>query len=95
MEDGGQAQGLVLGVLSNHKPTPNAGLLPKGGYAYRLCKVGGGGIAGVTEECFQQGHLKFYGSDTWLLLLSKTKAVEVLATIKQPARRTTEGTTRL
>ena len=47
----------------------------------------------MTEECFQQGHLKFYGSDTWLLLLSKTKAVEVLATIKQPARRTTEGTT--
>ena len=58
-----------------------------------MCKVGGAGIAGVTEECFQEGHLKFDGPDTWLLLLSKTRAVEVLATIKQTARRTTEGTT--
>ena len=27
--------------------------IPSGGYAYRLCKVGENGIAGVTEECFQ------------------------------------------
>ena len=58
-----------------------------------MCKVGGAGIAGVTEECFQEGHLKFDGQDTWLLLLSKTRAVEVLATIKQTAHRTTKGTT--
>ena len=33
----------------------------RGGYAYRLCRVTGGKIWTVTEECFQKGHLNFYG----------------------------------
>ena len=33
----------------------------RGGYAYRLCKVNNGKIWEVTEECFQKGHLNFYG----------------------------------
>ena len=66
-----------------------------GGYAYRLCKVGGTGIAGVTEECFQNGHLKFDGPDNWLLLLQKAggKADEIVGSIRQTAVRTTIGTT--
>ena len=69
-----------------------------GGYAYRLCKVGGAGIAGVTEECFQNNHLKFDGPDNWLLFLKKVedgsqKADTVEATVKQTAIRTTIGTT--
>ena len=49
------------------------------------------GLTGVTEECFQKGHLKFDGPDNWLLLLSDENRVE--ATIRQTAVRTTEGTT--
>ena len=64
---------------------------PSGGYAYRLCKLGEAGLAGVTEECFREGHLKFDGPDNWLLLLSEENRVE--ATIRQTALRTTEGTT--
>ena len=72
-----------------------------GGYAYRLCKVGENGIAGVTEECFQNGHLKFYGTYNWLLLLQQgcsgseldTRADCVIGSIKQTAVRTTIGTT--
>jgi len=37
----------------------------KGGYAYRLCKVENGKFWEVTEECFQNGHLKFAGDTTW------------------------------
>ena len=33
----------------------------RGGYAYRLCKVNNGEVWKVTEECFQNGHLNFYG----------------------------------
>ena len=69
---------------------------PLGGYAYRLCKVGGSGIAGVTEECFQKGHLKFEGPDNWLMFLKKAgsqRADEVEAVIRRTAVRTTVGTT--
>ena len=38
----------------------------RGGYAYRLCKVPEGGISKVTEQCFQDGHLKFAGNTTWI-----------------------------
>jgi len=38
----------------------------RGGYAYRLCKVNNGKIWEVTEECFQKGHLNFYGSTSWI-----------------------------
>ena len=40
----------------------------------RLCKVGGGGIASVTEECFRQGHLNFSGPNQWLLYLENGDA---------------------
>ena len=63
---------------------------PSGGYAYRLCKLGKDGYAGITEECFQEGHLKFSGPDNWLQLLSGDT---VVATLRQTAIRVTEGTT--
>ena len=61
-----------------------------GGFAYRLCKLGKEGFCGITEECFQEGHLKFDGPDSWLQLLSKDT---VVATIRQTAIRVTQGTT--
>ena len=35
----------------------------RGGYAYRLCKIEKvwDYTSGITEECFQKGHLKFAG----------------------------------
>ena len=39
----------------------NSGAKHRGGYAYRLCKVNNGKYWHVTEECFQEGHLKFHG----------------------------------
>ena len=63
-----------------------------GGYAYRLCKVPAAGITGITEKCFQNGHLEFYGPHTWLMYVSDvTSAGEV--SVERTARRTTEGTT--
>lgn len=32
-----------------------------GGYAYRLCKMPKEGIKGLTEKCFNEGHLNFVG----------------------------------
>ena len=40
-----------------------SGAKHRGGYAYRLCKVNDGKIWEVTEECFQDGHLKFSGTN--------------------------------
>ena len=60
-----------------------------GGYAYRLCKLGEAGYAGLTEECFQEGHLKFYGEYNWLQVLSKD---DIVTTIRQTAIRNTVGT---
>ena len=37
----------------------------QGGYIYRLCKKPKHGIAGLTEECFQEGSLKFEGDKVW------------------------------
>ena len=48
-----------------HSRTVLLSLLLKGGYAYRLCKVPAAGISRVTEQCFQNGHLKFAGPYTW------------------------------
>ena len=39
----------------------SSGANHRGGYAYRLCKVTDGKYWEVTEECFQGGHLNFYG----------------------------------
>ena len=58
----------------------------------RLCKVGGDGIAGVTEECFQQGHLNFVQPNTWLLYL-KDGDNDIEATFERPLVTTTVGTT--
>ena len=50
----------------------NSGAKHRGGYAYRLCKVNNGKYWHVTEECFQEGHLKFYGSIGKLRFFEKT-----------------------
>ena len=34
----------------------------RGGYAYRLCKVTDAKFWEVTEDCFREGHLNFYGN---------------------------------
>jgi len=39
----------------------------QGGYIYRLCKMPKDGIAGLTEECFQAGSLKFEGDKVWYI----------------------------
>merc|ERR1712025_229200 len=44
----------------------SSGVGHRGGYAYRLCKVYKGQYGKVTEECFQKGHLKFYGKTAWM-----------------------------
>ena len=42
-----------------------SGARHRGGYAYRLCKVNDGRFWEVSEECFQAGHLNFYGKFIW------------------------------
>ena len=37
-----------------------------GGYSYRLCKIPAEGICGLTEECFQNGHLDFIADKQWV-----------------------------
>jgi len=37
-----------------------------GGYSYRLCKVPEEGVGGLTEECFKQGQLEFFGDKQWI-----------------------------
>jgi len=49
-----------------------SGARHRGGYSYRLCKVPAGGIAKVTEKCFQDGHLDFVGDKTWIQDLKDT-----------------------
>ena len=34
----------------------------RGGYAYRLCRVTDAKFWEVTEECFREGHLNFFGN---------------------------------
>jgi len=43
-------------------PSPSHG----GGYSYRLCKTPAEGKYGLTEECFQNGHLEFFGDEQWI-----------------------------
>jgi len=44
----------------------------RGGYAYRLCRINYSDytetplVWEVTEECFQNGHLNFFGNKTWV-----------------------------
>ena len=57
-----------------------------GGYSYRLCKVPEEGMKGLTEECFQQGHLEFFGDKQWIRRYDGEAINDVEAV------RTTEGT---
>jgi len=59
-----------------------------GGYTYRLCKVPEGGYAALTEECFQNGNLKFVGNSSWIQWGANPKNRTEI-----PALRTTKGTT--
>ena len=63
-----------------------------GGYAYRLCKVPTDGVIGITEKCFQNGHLEFYGPYTWLMYVEDENSAGEI-TMQRSAMRTTEGTT--
>jgi len=51
----GSVQDVLWNIKANHG----------GGYAYRLCKVPPAGVIGVTEACFQRGHLEFDGDSSW------------------------------
>lgn len=53
--EAGSIQDVMWNIKANHG----------GGYAYRLCKVPVEGVTGVTEDCFQQGHLDFEGDMQW------------------------------
>lgn len=53
----GSVQEVAWAVNANHG----------GGYAYRLCKKGAGPYEGVSEECFQRGHLAFAGDTSEIL----------------------------
>ena len=52
----GQPATVGWGLTANHG----------GGYSYRLCRLGSGGRAGLTEECFRQGHLEFASDWSWV-----------------------------
>merc|ERR550519_988674 len=58
-----------------------------GGYTYRLCKVPKEGIRALTEECFQQGHLEFFGNK-----LAIQTGENVSSRVEYEALRTREGT---
>jgi len=53
--EAGSVQDVMWNIKANHG----------GGYAYRLCMVPDEGVTGVTETCFQQGHLDFFGDKSW------------------------------
>jgi len=71
----------------------------RGGYAYRLCKVKNGKIWKVTEKCFQNGHLKFAGDETWIYYFarpwgaSEDEPFDPNNFVAQPIVKTTIGTT--
>ena len=58
-----------------------------GGYSYRLCKIPPEGRSGLTEECFQQGHLSFAGPESWIQYGYNETTRKYFT-----ANRTTEGT---
>jgi len=58
-----------------------------GGYSYRICKVPEEGMAGLTEECFQQTPLDFSGDVQWVQY-----GDDVDNRIEFKALRTREGT---
>ena len=48
----------------------------RGGYAFRLCKVENGEVWKVTEECFNNGHLKFSGTLILFIIHALTKSFQ-------------------
>ena len=53
-----------------------------GGYSYRLCKMPHGGLAHLTEECFQETPLEFVGEEQWVVYgkdLHEEKRTELVA----------------
>ena len=58
-----------------------------GGYSYRLCRLGPGGRAELTEECFQRTPLKFASSSSWVQY-----GEDENSKVFFQANRTTEGT---
>jgi len=75
----GSLQEVVMYIRGNHG----------GGYAYRLCKVPEGGITDLTEECFQNGHLDFFG-DKQFVEYDTDKVTGIKTEVT--AKRSTEGT---
>ena len=61
-----------------------------GGYSYRLCKTPANGIAYLTEECFQNGHLDFVGDKQWVYY--GEECMESETKIEMNATRINEGT---
>ena len=70
-----------------------SGMGHRGGYAYRLCKVNDGKVWEVTEQCFQNGHLNFYGGTTWIYFNPYPKNFDPENWTAQPIKTTTIGTT--
>ena len=68
---------VAWGMTANHA----------GGYAYRLCKVPEEGMGALTEECFQQGHLEFFGN-----MQAVQTGENVSSRVEFEAHRTKEGT---
>jgi len=68
----GSVQEVAWSIAANHG----------GGYAVRLCPLGDE----TTEDCFQQHHLPFHGSSSWIKLGGSDERVEI------KANRTTTGT---
>jgi hypothetical protein len=68
----GSVQEVAWSIAANHG----------GGYAVRLCPWGDE----ITEDCFQQHHLPFHGSSSWIKLGGSDERVEI------KANRTTTGT---
>jgi len=58
-----------------------------GGYSYRLCKLGPGGKADLTEECFQQTPLRFASDMSWVQV-----GEDESTKVSFKANRTREGT---
>lgn len=68
---------VAMGIRANHG----------GGYNYRLCKLGRNGVLGVTEECFQETPLDFYGDKQWA-----QEGFDISTRVEFEARRTRVGT---
>jgi len=74
--ESGSVQDVAWWVGTNHG----------GGYAYRICRVPAKGITGLTEECFQKGHMDLVGDTSFIKYIGVDELEEV------SALRTREGT---